>query len=102
MLKNIQKFILKCKNDVSDGKKISKSEAAKLFNLDNEFIENLVDASNFLTRYFHGSKVDIEELANIKKIFVVKTVLIVLNLHFLIQKLIISNYHHLIKLLSRL
>ena len=69
MLKNIQKFILKCKNDVSDGKKISKSEAAKLFNLDNEFIENLVDASNFLTRYFHGSKVDIEELANIKKNF---------------------------------
>ena len=52
---------------MSSGIKISKSEAAELFNLDNEFIENLVDASNFITRHFHGSKVDIEELANIKK-----------------------------------
>ena len=87
---------------MSDGKKISKSEATELFNLNDEFIENLVDASNFITRYFHGSKVDIEELANIKKIFVVKTVLIVRNLRFLIQKLMISNYRRLIKLLSKL
>ena len=68
-MENIQKYILKCRNSVSNGKKISKSEAAELFNLDNEFIENLVDASNFITRHFHGSKVDIEELANIKKNF---------------------------------
>jgi len=69
MLENIQKYILKCRNNVSDGKRISKSEATKLFNLDNKFIKNLVDASNFITRHFHGSKVDIEELANIKKNF---------------------------------
>ena len=64
-----QKLILKCNNDIISGKKITKSIASKLFNVDNEFIMDLTDAANSITRHFQGSKVDIEELANIKKNF---------------------------------
>ncbi len=64
-----QKLILKCNNDIITGKKITKSIASKLFNVDNEFIMDLTDAANSITRHFQGSKVDIEELANIKKNF---------------------------------
>ena len=65
----IQKLILKCKNDVINNKKITKLEASKLFNVDDEFITRLTEAANSITRQNHGSKVDIEELANIKKNF---------------------------------
>ena len=65
----IQKLILKCKNDVINNKKITKLEASKLFNVDDEFITRLTEAANSITRHNHGSKVDIEELANIKKNF---------------------------------
>ena len=62
-------LILKYRNDVVDGKKITKSKISKLFNVDNVLLLNLSNAANYITRYFHGSKVDIEELANIKKNF---------------------------------
>ena len=65
----IQKLILKCKNDVINNNKITKLEASKLFNVDDEFITRLTEAANSITRQNHGSKVDIEELANIKKNF---------------------------------
>jgi len=65
----IQKLILKCKNDVINNKKITKLEASKLFNVDDKFITRLTEAANSITRQNHGSKVDIEELANIKKNF---------------------------------
>jgi len=65
----IQKLILKCKNDVINNNKITKLEASKLFNVDDEFITRLTEAANSITRHNHGSKVDIEELANIKKNF---------------------------------
>ena len=65
----IQKLILKGKNDVINNKKITKLEASKLFNVDDEFITRLTEAANSITRHNHGSKVDIEELANIKKNF---------------------------------
>ena len=64
-----QKLILKCKNDVLNNKKITKLEASKLFNIDDKFITGLTEAANLITRRNHGSKVDIEELANIKKNF---------------------------------
>ena len=63
------KLILKCRYDVENGKKITKSMATELFNISNEFLLNLSDAANYITRHFHGSRVDIEELANIKKNF---------------------------------
>jgi len=65
----IQKLILKCKNDVMNNKKITKLEASKLFNTDDKFITKLTEAANSITRRNQGSKVDIEELANIKKNF---------------------------------
>ena len=68
MLKN-HELILKHRNDVINGKKISKSAISELFNIDNKFLLNLSNAANFITRYFHGSTVDVEELANIKKNF---------------------------------
>ena len=64
-----RELILKYRNDVIVGKKLTKSSASKLFNLDNQFLLNLSDSANFITRHFQGSKVDIEELANIKKNF---------------------------------
>ena len=63
------KLILKYRNDVEKGKKITKSMASELFNINSKFLLNLSDAANYITRYFHGSEVDIEELANIKKNF---------------------------------
>jgi len=63
------KLILKYRNDVENGKKITKSTISELFNINNKFLLNLSDAANYITRHFHGSEVDIEELANIKKNF---------------------------------
>ena len=62
-------LILKYRDHVINGKKLTNSNASKLFNLDNKFLINLSDAANFITRHFHGSGVDVEELANIKKNF---------------------------------
>jgi len=68
MLKK-HELILKYRNDVINCKKITKSDMSDLFNVDSRFLLNLSDAANFITRHFHSSKVDIEELANIKKNF---------------------------------
>ena len=65
----IHELILKCRNDVINGKKITRSYASKLFNFDDRFIIDLSDAANFITRHFQGLRVDIEELVNIKKNF---------------------------------
>jgi len=62
-------MILNCRNDVINGKKILEPIISELFNINNEFLLDLSDAANHITRHFHGSKVDIEELANIKKNF---------------------------------
>ena len=93
MLKK-HELILKYRNDVINCKKITKSNMSDLFNVDSKFLLNLSDAANFITRHFHSSKVDIEELANIKKIFVVKIVHFVHNQHFLTQKSLDINFHH--------
>ena len=81
-----RELISKYRNDVVDGKKLTRSTISELFNINNKFLLNLSDAANYITRHFHGSKVDIEELANIKKIFAVKIVHFVHDQHFLIQK----------------
>jgi len=64
-----RELILKYRNDVVNGKKLTRSTISELFNINNKFLLNLSDAANYITRHFHGSKVDIEELANIKKNF---------------------------------
>jgi len=64
-----RELILKYRDDVVNGKKLTRSTVSELFNINNKFLLNLSDAANYITRHFHGSKVDIEELANIKKNF---------------------------------
>ena len=64
-----REMILSCRDDVINGKKIMGSITSELFNINNEFLLDLSDAANHITRHFHGSKIDIEELANIKKNF---------------------------------
>jgi len=59
-----RELILKYRNDVVDGKKLTRSTISELFNINNEFLLDLSDAANHITRHFHGSKVDIEELVN--------------------------------------
>jgi biotin synthase len=61
------KLILKCQNNVINGEKISKNDVITLFNLEKSFLDELTTAANTITRHFHGSKVDVEELTNIKK-----------------------------------
>jgi len=89
-----RELILKYRNDVVNGKKLTRSTISELFNINNKFLLNLSDAANYITRHFHGSKVDIEELAKIKKIFVVRIVHFVHNQHSLIQKLLDMSFHH--------
>ncbi|KFM14711.1 Biotin synthase protein [Marine Group I thaumarchaeote SCGC AAA799-O18] len=66
---SIQEFISKSRDNIIKGKKITNSDASILFNSDNEFVDDLIDAANSITRHFHGLKIDIEELSNIKKNF---------------------------------
>ena len=62
-----QKLISFCKEQVIAGRNITIENASFLFNLDSFFLTHLSDAANEITRKFHGSKIDIEQLANIKK-----------------------------------
>jgi biotin synthase len=57
--------ILDCQNKVLVGKKLEPSEIESLINTAD--LKTLSDSANKITRSFHGNKVDIEQLANIKK-----------------------------------
>ena len=48
-----RELILKYRNDVVNGKKLTRSTISKLFNIDNKFLLNLSDAANYITRHFH-------------------------------------------------
>jgi len=58
-------LILECQDKVLAGKKLTEFELEKLINITN--LKMLSDAANKITRTFQGNKVDIEQLANIKK-----------------------------------
>lgn len=58
-------IILECQDKVISGKKLSKDELAAL--IDAADLRGLSDAANKITRTFHGNRVDVEHLANIKK-----------------------------------
>ena len=62
-----QKLISFCKEQVLAERNITRENASFLFNLNNFFLTQLSDAANEITRKFHGSKIDLEQLANIKK-----------------------------------
>ncbi|MEO9310200.1 MAG: biotin synthase BioB [Nitrososphaera sp.] len=54
-----------CQNKVLSGKKLDKDELDSLMNVTD--LRSLSDAANKITRTFQGNKVDVEQLANIKK-----------------------------------
>src|SRR5574339_520090 len=58
-------FILKCQNKVLSGQNLSTDELSNLINTSD--LRTLSNAANTLTRAFQGNKVDVEQLANIKK-----------------------------------
>jgi len=60
-------LILDCQNKVISGKKLGMNELEMLINT--QHIKMLSDAANKITRTFQGNKVDVEQLANIKKNF---------------------------------
>ncbi|MCE9617970.1 MAG: biotin synthase BioB [Nitrosarchaeum sp.] len=60
-------FIKECQEKVFSGIGISSEDAEKLFNISDENIKELARAANQITRDFNGSKVDVEQLNNIKK-----------------------------------
>ena len=66
-MNSTKKMIQNCKNDVLNNKQISKTDAKILFQTKYNFLKNLSDAANEITRFFQGKKVDVEQLTNIKK-----------------------------------
>ena len=62
-----QQIIKNCKNQVLKNEKITESDAKKLFKIEDKFLKDLSDAANEITRFFHGKKIDVEQLTNIKK-----------------------------------
>ena len=85
-------FIKECQEKVFSGIGISFEDAEKLFDIPDVNLKELAKCANEITRDFNGSKVDVEQLNNIKKMHAVKTVHFVDNLRFLIQESKHTNY----------
>jgi len=64
---NDYEFILSCQDKVLDGKNISNEDAKILMEINNDLLPILSNSANKITRKFHGNKIDIEQLTNIKK-----------------------------------
>ncbi len=60
-------FILDCQQKVLDNVNLSDYDLEGLINIPNTELKTLSDAANKITRKFSGDKVDVEQLANIKK-----------------------------------
>ncbi|MBI5147425.1 MAG: biotin synthase BioB [Thaumarchaeota archaeon] len=60
-------FILDCQQKVLNGISISDSDLEGLISIPKSELKTLSDAANKITRKFGGDKVDVEQLANIKK-----------------------------------
>src|SRR5574338_118482 len=58
-------FVLDCQNNVLSGRALSETELTALINTDD--LVTLSNAANKITRTFNGNKIDVEQLANIKK-----------------------------------
>ena len=56
LMEHTQNLILKLRNNVIDGKKITKSEAIKLFNLDDKFLDSIIRRSEFYYKTFSWCK----------------------------------------------
>lgn len=66
-MKPAHQFIIECQNKVLKGTGISENDAKILMNTTDLELKTLSDAANKITRNFNGNRIDIEQLANIKK-----------------------------------
>jgi len=66
-MQNQTELILECKNRVLTKQGLTEELANELFNVEDKILGQLSDAANEITRTFQGSKIDVEQLANIKK-----------------------------------
>ena len=66
-MQNESKLIAECKEKVLRNQNLDQEMINKLFNVDDKLLSNLSQAANEITRTFQGSKIDVEQLANIKK-----------------------------------
>ena len=66
-MQNESKLILDCKKKVLNNQNLDQEMVNKLFNIDDKSLGKLSEAANEITRTFQGSKIDVEQLANIKK-----------------------------------
>ena len=66
-MENEVELISECKNRVLSKQILTERMTNQLFNVENNVLSKLSDAANEITRTFQGSKIDVEQLANIKK-----------------------------------
>ena len=64
---NEQEFIDQCKENVLSGIGVSIQDITRLINVQDENLQVLAESANEITREFNGTKVDVEQLNNIKK-----------------------------------
>ena len=60
-------LIMNCKDKVLKNQNLDERIIKKLFNVGDKSLGKLSEAANDITRTFQGSKIDVEQLANIKK-----------------------------------
>ena len=66
-MNDTKQLIINCKDMVFGKRSLTDEMVNKLFNIDDKFLRDLSNAANEITRVFQGSKIDVEQLANIKK-----------------------------------
>ena len=66
-MQNERELISEYKQKVLKNQNLDQEMVEKLFNVDNKLLGNLSEAANEITRTFQGPKIDVEQLANIKK-----------------------------------
>ena len=66
-MQNEIELITECRNKILSNQKLTEEMTTQLFNVDDKILSQLSDAANEITRTFQGSKIDVEQLANIKK-----------------------------------
>ena len=69
-MRNQTELILECKNRVLNKQGLTEELTNELFNVEDKVLSQLSDAANEITRTFQGSKIDVEQLANIKKKYI--------------------------------
>jgi len=60
-------LIKESQEKIFSGIGITSDDVEKLFNIPNEYVKELANAANEITRDFNGKKIDVEQLNNIKK-----------------------------------